>query len=441
LAPHAGRSLSIVPPMQRPLGNMEAALQVTGTFAPMSVAGIVQLRNPPNHERIRDALDVVQRRHPLLRARVVTRNRRLFFDVSSDVPPIPLEVLPRRHDTQWQDVATEVINENLDVETGPLVSCTYLIDEDAAGADLVFAYDHSVMDATSAGHVYAQILGLCGGVADPEEFAPLPLSPSIDQLLPERLTGATRLPPLGRFMGRQAADEFSYMRGIHGRATAIQPAARCRILTRTLDTDDTGNLVGSARSRRLTTNSVVAAGLLIATHEQLYAQESLPMRCITFANLRPQLQPAPSADALGCYLSMLRHTIQVGPNDDLWSVAHAVQAQVRNSMALDEHLLAASMAKQVMKFTIATKRTRMATTAVSYAGPLALAARFGDIEVTNIHGFISNNRLGPVATAFASIFANRLTWDFVFLDTDMDHATADHVADSTIDTLRTAARG
>jgi hypothetical protein len=137
---------------------------------------------------------------------------------------------------------------------------------------------------------------------------------------------------------------------------------------------------------------------------------------------------------------MLRHTVQVGPDDDLWSVAHAVQVHVRDSMARDEHLLAAGMAKQLMKFTIATKRARMATTAVSYAGPLALAERFGDIEVTEVHGFISNNRLGPVATAFASIFRDNLTWDFVFLDTDMDDATAEHIADSTVDYLRTAGR-
>ena len=416
---------------------MEAALQVTGAFAPMSVAGIVRLRNAPDSERVRGALDAVQRRHPLLRARIISRRRKLSFDVSSQMPSISLEVLPRRNDTHWQDVASQVINTNLDVETGPLVSCIYLVDQDAAEADLVFAYDHSIMDATSAGHLYDQILTLCGEDADAQESDPLPLAPSIDELLPDRLAGRTRFAALGRFMGRQAADEFSYRRGIHGRATPIQPEAQCQILTRTLDAGSTTDLVSHARSRRLTTNSVVAAGLLMATHKQLYSHDSLPMRCITFANLRPELRPAPSGDTLGCYLSMLRHTVEVGLDDDLWSIAQAVQAHVRDSMALDEHLLAAGMAKQLMQFTVATKRSRVATTAVSYAGPIALEKRYGDIEVSGVHGFISNNRLGPVATAFAAIFRDALTWDFVFLDTDMDNATAERIADSTVDYLRT----
>ena len=406
----------------------------------MSVAGVVRLRNAPDAERVRAALDVVQSRHPLLSVRIVNERRQPFFDVSSDVPAIPLEVLPRRDGAHWQDVAAQVINRNLDVEVGPLVACTYLLDSDAAEADLVFAYDHAVMDATSAWRMYTQILGMCGDVLDPEELAVLPLPPSIDQLLPERLTGKDRLAPLGRFMGRQAADEFSYRRGIRGRAAPIQPDATCRLLTRTLDADDTSNLVTRARTRRLTTNSVIAAALLIATHQQLYAGEILPMRYITFANLRPALRSAPSANVLGCYLSMLRHTTQVGPDDDLWAVAHAVQTQIRDSMARDEHLLAAGMAKQLMKFTVATKRSRMATTAVSYAGPLALADHFGDIEVTEVHGFISNNRLGPVATAFATVFRDRLTWDFVFLDTDMDDSTSERIADGSIEILRTAER-
>ena len=79
--------------MRRPLGNMEAALHLTGRFAPMSVAGVVRLRGAPEVEKVRDALDSLQRIHPLLRARILIEKRRPWFDVSPEVPSIPLEVL------------------------------------------------------------------------------------------------------------------------------------------------------------------------------------------------------------------------------------------------------------------------------------------------------------------------------------------------------------
>ena len=418
---------------------MEAALQTTARFAPMSVAGVVRMRNAPDGEAIRSALNVLQDRHPLLRARIVTSRRNLMFDASPEVPRIPLDVRSRTSDDHWQKVATHIVNTGIDTEVGPLVSCVYLHDTDAKEGDLIFSYDHAVMDATSAGHMYGQILGLCSGTVDPKTLTPLALPPSIDQLLPERLTGVSRIVPLMRYMGRQGADEFGYVRTNRGRAASISATARCTTLTRSLDASTTDSLVTRARTRLLTMNSVIGAALLRATYDVRHEGDELPLRCITFADLRPALEPGPPPDVLGCYLSMLRYTLTVGPGSDVWAIALAFQEKVRGSMARDEHLLSAGVANQLMKMMVATKRTRMATTAVSYAGPLALAASYGDIEVTDVHGFISNNRLGPVATAFVTIFRGRLTWDFVFLDTDMTTAEAEQIADRTFAIVRSAA--
>jgi hypothetical protein len=423
--------------MGRPLGNMEAALQVTRSFAPMSVAGVVRMVGAPEVQIVRDALDIIQRQHPLLQARINNPTHRPWFEVTPEVPPISLEVLPMRSADHWLDVATDVINRNLDVGIGPLLACTYLHDPHNGLGDLVFAYDHSIMDAVSAGQIYEQLLGLCGGTLDQEKLKPRPLTPSLDELLP-RLRGVARFRRLGQFMGRQAADEMAYRLGIRGRGATIQPEAGCRTLTRTIDAKATSNLVKRARTHRLTMNSVLAAALVNATHQQLYPGETLPIRAIMFADLRRELSPPPSNDDLGCYLSMLRFTLQIGPDDDLWTVARAFQERLHKSRDRDEHLLVAGLAKQAMKIIVTTKRMRMATTAVSYAGPMPLSERYGDIQVTEVHGFISNNRLGPVATAFATIFRERLTWDFVFLDSDMEPSAAERIADRVVEDLTLA---
>ena len=147
--------------MRRRLGNMETALQLTRRFAPMSVAGILRLRSAPEAASIRDALDVLQRRHPLLRARIITEQRKPTFEISNQVPAIPLEVRPRTSDGQWRDLTVEVLNRNVDSELGPPLSCTYLRDSTGDIGDLIFTYDHTIMDATSAVRLYDQLLQLC----------------------------------------------------------------------------------------------------------------------------------------------------------------------------------------------------------------------------------------------------------------------------------------
>jgi hypothetical protein len=430
---------STVRTMRRPLGNMESALNLTRQFAPMTVAGVLRLRGAPRDFEVRAALDVLQARHPLLRSRIVNSRRRPSFEVSADVGPIQLDVRERRDETHWQDVVTEVINANLAVDVGPLVACTYIRDPAGDSAELVFAYDHAVMDATSATNLYRELLALCSTAASPNTTRAAALPPSIDQLLPARLTGASRVGPTLRYMRRQIADEAAYQRHIDGRAAPIQSRAGCRIVTRSLDIDTTTELVRRARRQRLTTNSVIAAALIVATHRNLHPEDSLPMRAITFADLRPALRPPPPPDSLGCYISMLRHTLQVGPQDDLWSISRTFQDQLRQSLDRDEHLVGAQLARHLMRMTISLKRVRMATTAVSYAGPLSLEGRYGEIEVVGVHGFISNNRLGPVSTAFAKIFDGCLSWDFVFLDTDMDAMSATAIADGTTAELSVAA--
>lgn len=180
--------------------------------------------------------------------------------------------------------------------------------------------------------------------------------------------------------------------------------------------------------------------MLVAAHRHLRGDAGrLPMRAITFADLRSDLEPPPAPDVLGCYISMMRFTVPVGPDDDLWTAAAAYQAQVRAAWEHDEHLLSATVAKQLVRMSTTIKRMRIGSTAHSYAGGLGLAERYGEIELIDVHGFISNNRVGPLVTAFVKINRGALSWDFVFLDTDFDEATAERIADTVCDGLVEAA--
>jgi NRPS condensation-like uncharacterized protein len=433
--------------MKRELGKMETALVITDDFAPLTVAAVLRLSGAPEPERLRAALDELQRRHPLLQARLVRQRRSVSFDGPTGVPEISMTVRSRTSTDQWQEMASAALNRRVDTASGPMLECTYLHDADTGKGDILFAYHHAIMDGTSASALFDELLAMCsvsnaaGDITTASTSAaatrtvPSGYPPSVDDLLPASVRGRERMRRLASYMKVQAADEISYQRSIRGRQPAVASADRCVVATRSLDVDETNRMISLARRKRLTTNSIVGAALLRATYEHLHDGETVPMRAIAFADLRNDLTPQPSADVLGCYIAMLRHTVTVGPDQDLWSLAQTLQDEIRASVTGHEHLLAAGMAKSLMKMILGVKRMRMADTAVSYAGPVALCERYGDITVDDVHGFVATNRLAPFSSALVQIVGGRLTWDFVFLEADLDEHQREKLADTVLNKL------
>ncbi len=199
----------------------------------------------------------------------------------------------------------------------------------------------------------------------------------------------------------------------------------------------------ATRRERVTVNDALAAAFLLAACRHLRGGAAGPLRYMTFADLRPYLRPAVPEDALGACLAMLRHTADVGPDDDLWELARDLSGQIATAFRRGDKLCAALLAEVVMRHVLARGSGRMAATAVSYSGPVRLDAPAGSppdpLPIRGLHAFVSNFQLGPEYTALARIFAGELRLDILYLESDMDESAAAAMAEEILDTLRCAA--
>ena len=75
------------------------------------------------------------------------------------------------------------------------------------------------------------------------------------------------------------------------------------------------------------------------------------------------------------------------------------------------------------------KSFRLSSTAMSFTGPLLLERNYGKLELLDLHAFVSNFVVGPEYAVVARLFDNRVYWDLLYLDSDMDHDQAVRVAD------------
>lgn len=444
--------------LHRPLGTFETALALTGERAPFVVVAVIHFEAGPGPDRLRRALDRLQRRYPLLRVRIVRRGSEFRYD-SEEVPPVPLEVVRRDGEEHWKRLAEAELNRPFDAARGPLLRCTYLVSPAESGAvgtgssDLALTFHHAVMDGTSGTVFVNRLLALCaaeeGAEPVPQEEASrdeaVPREealPPAETFFPPRFRGLSGGWRRAAYLARQLGDEILFRLRSRGvRRPPIDDSARCRILCVELPRPTTSALIHRLRRQRLTLATALNAAFLMAVFKHLYGGPRAPLRYIQFANLRPYLRPPVAQHHLGSFISMLRFTSYLSGPQSFWPLAHRLSRQVAAGLARGDKFTAALLAQTLMRTMQRRRSERMAATAVSYAGVTRLPDRPDGAPNIGVHAFVSNIDIGPELTALARLFEGRLMLDAVYLDVDMDEKQARRVMEEIRKILEGAARG
>ncbi|MCP4691356.1 MAG: hypothetical protein GY859_25150 [Desulfobacterales bacterium] len=429
--------------MQRKLGSFEQAWLITEAFTPTTVVAVLKIRGSLRPAILEQALLALRRRHPLLRSRIVGRDKNAHLHIG-DAPPPPLEVIPREDDRQWLRLAEDRLNHTFNNETGPLARCDYL-HPGPAGRDgeILLTFSHVIVDGDSGVNLLRELLRYCTagerGIPLPDD-PPLTLQPPVEALLPPGYRGFRQWGAKLRFMMDQMGDEMRYRWGSrHCRKPPVHTAARCRILTMSLSPAATNQLVRRSRRARVTLNSALGAAMLMAVGERFYGERATPLRHITFSGLRPYLDPPLPDMHLGCYIAMTRLTVTVHPDQDIWALSRELSARFHRAARKGFKYVGVTLSKTLMRMVVGQRSFRMGATALSYMGAVDLGGEDGPIRARGLHTFVTNFTLGPEYAAMARIFAGRLTCDLLYLDADMDHAAAREIADRTRRILETAA--
>ncbi len=419
--------------MERQLGKMEQGLVFVDDFSSLIIVVAVRLINGPPPEVLQRALAILQRRHPLLRVQIGRKRGRLYFQTPARVPPIPLQISERQDDGQWLVDAETEINLKLDPATAPLMRVRYLYSGPDAPGEIIFSCHHTIMDAASGVSLCHELLSLCGTMCagEPvEEREPLPMMPSVEALYPPAFQRASRMWRTATFLARQFKSEIAYRRQVSdSRRPTVHAAVTTRLLSTQISPDATGRFIKRARRAGVTLNSGLVAAELLAVNKHLYQGQTLPLRGIVFADLRPYLKPPVSPENLGAYYSMLQYTVPVGPGRELWQVARDVHQAVYQLTKHGDKFITPLLTKSLFQMMSKQTEFRLGVAGLSYATVASLKPRYGPIQLVGLHGFIPNNFLGPEYAVFARLLFDQLWVDVFYSEEDMDRHTAQTIAD------------
>ncbi|MEM7342860.1 MAG: condensation domain-containing protein [Chloroflexota bacterium] len=417
--------------MQRPLGTFEQFLLASDKFAPLVMVGVLQLRQAPTPDIVQRAFLHLQQTHLLLRVSIQRSEGTPHFVEISDPLPVPVEVLPRVDETQWQQIAETQLNHAMDSQA-PLLRCTYLYQAEGL-SELIISLHHTIIDGGAGIYLFDELLETCTKQLSGESIQATNghgFAPAAETLFPAMYQGASRWGQTASFAWQQLKGEMGYRRYSRNRQKPVdQSETRCRILTGRLSQPVTKALIRRSRRERLPLNSLLKAAMMQAVAKHCHPDQNLPLRGMVFADLRPYLTPTVPKDQLGVYLSMLQVTASVDPMTSAWALAETIQQQIYQATKRGDKFTAVRLSNQMIKAAIRLHAFRLGNTALSYLGPVQLQSAYGPIQLEKFHGFISNNVIGPEYAAVVHLLFGQLQWNIMYLNTDMDQAQAQIIMD------------
>lgn len=419
----------------RALSQLEEAFTITNTTYPLSAVCVLMLDKGPSVEALQSSIDRLQKHYPFLQSFIKEKEGRYWFEKDINERSVELKHIQRREANHWLELARTEMNLGFDHNIPPLMRAIYLKSSTTEKSEIILSFHHAIIDSVFLLPFINQLLTIAGednsSIENLLTIQPPGVSPS--PLLADVFPSSFRMPHLVfrllPFIFRQLKNELIYKKRTGKiKDSPIPASSENDILTLNFSEEDTFLLLKWARKNRLSLNSIVASAMLLVVNQHNYHGRRKILRTVQFANLRPYLKPPVAKNVEGSFIAMMRFNIPLSQGSKVFQVANYIDKQVYQSAKRGDKFLFSLLSKILIKKSFREKKERLSATALSYAGPIQLKKQYGNIVVTGIHGFITNNCLGPELSGFGKICFNKLSLDLNFLPSETSRERAQNMA-------------
>ncbi|WP_414582234.1 phthiocerol/phthiodiolone dimycocerosyl transferase family protein [Scytonema sp. PCC 10023] len=421
----------------RKLGRVEQAMEILNRCAKTwNVVTISRIKGPLSEEILKQALDLIQHRHPRLNSRIVGSLNNLRFQTEGTAK-IALRVV-NLDNCQWQEVVHEELNEEIDSSKNLLRAVlVHTLSEDHVSY-LITTVHHGVSDALSCVRLHSEILEYCHKIVSGDlmnSVASLNALPPIEELLPiwtkgfsGRISGVLLFLRLGfqKIWNRPQTLGFEKYAPIAKR--------RCGIIHRQLDPELTQQLINRCRQENTTVQSALCAALLFTVAGKIAKGQRKDVRvsCLSYFDLRKRLEPAITDEHMGVLASSILgfHTIHI--NTSFWELARDVKQHLEAVTKHSDIFKMILMSKEFIKFFLAVPNEVSATVSVSNIGKVNIPKVYGSFELEEISYAGSNSLYAGIFATNASTFQGKMLLNFVFSQPSISQDTMETLVNNVV---------
>jgi NRPS condensation-like uncharacterized protein len=304
-------------PLKRNLGLWETSLSLMhdNLFATGTGIAMFGFTGQLDEEKLRQALNLVFIKHPLLRAVISHDNNAYYFELTVKFDEIPISFIYNAPDEEWKHIAEEVINS--EIETQKSLWRFYAIkNKDENSCQCILNIHHAIADGMSLMKLVEDILNYYGQILSNTSFnySVLPLLPSIEDIIKERI----RLKSL-QFV--QDNSESIELTSIPYQKYVPIGKRKTKNIYIFLEPKKNIQINQACNTRETTVGALYNATMLITAQQMLNEEANISL--ITPVNLRKYCTQELGIENLGFYITCAatKHE-RVNSQSDVWQLAN-----------------------------------------------------------------------------------------------------------------------
>lgn len=413
--------------LERALGPTEEMYWRFDALSPLNFGVTARIRGPLDMGQLREAIDAVQRRHPLLRVHVECD--------SNDVPwfregvgPIRLVTIDAPPHRTWPSLE-RALNYSIETKFGPMLYFV-LIRHAPEDATLQIIFHHAISDGRSATFLVRDLLQSLAQQARGEspDLVPLPPAgyygdriPAFDPLGSiEKLRTAWKTVKAAAFFVRGIGLPV----GLHTSRERGPQSSEHRILVepRFLEREELARVLERARRESTTLQCVLNAALSLSVAEDSPTRRLQRTSCTQVVDIRARLEP-PVGEDCGLFATGLTSLHQAGHTTDFWPFAREIRKHMDQSISTPlpffhaaVHGVVSSLVHGVRlsdskRFSEIMNSIHPEGLAVSNLGRVTISVEGSPVQITDFAFATNTSVLNDLSTS-AVTFGGRLTWAF-----------------------------
>lgn len=423
----------------RKLGVVEQAMELLNHQASTwNVVTISRIKGPLKEEVLRQAICLVQKRHPRLRSQIIDSAHGLYFK-TNEYLEIPLRIQKK----PWQEVVQQELNIKINSKASLLrIVLAYDIHESDI-AYLITTIHHAISDALSCVQLHAEILEYCAEIVNGkarESIVSLsPLSP-VEDLLPSWAKGFQGTIKRAHLLVRLGYQE-AWQRPESLALEEDFPFANrsCGLIHRQIGEKLSQQLVNRCRQENTTVHGALCAALMltVAGRATERKKRKVHLSCQSYLDLRKQLDSLIKDDQMAVLASAIRIVHTIPSNPSFWELAREVKYKL-NQIKRSDIFGTLLMTKLFIKLFLAMPQQVLASVSVSNIGRVSIPEIYGPFSLEEISFLGSNSLFRSILAVNISSFRKRMFLNFSFSEPSLSRKTMKTLVECTISFLREA---